>query len=119
MSPTAADPQPSLDEFLATARAWLAANAELRPERVERAWGEGSDSVAVFHNMTFEEEKALVDAARAWQQRKADAGYASIDWAPEFGGGGLPSGLRPGVRPRGGPLRSRRPRTRRWASRWS
>ncbi len=82
---------PSLDEFVATAREWLAANAELRPDRVERTWGEGSDSVAVFHNTTFEEDKAIVDAARAWQQRKSDAGYASIDWAPEFGGGGLPS----------------------------
>ncbi len=64
---------------------------ELRPERVERVWGEGSDSVAVFHNMSFDDEKALIDEARAWQQRKADAGYASIDWAPEFGGAGLPS----------------------------
>jgi alkylation response protein AidB-like acyl-CoA dehydrogenase len=82
---------PTLDEFVAGARAWLAANAEPRPERVESTWGEGSDDVSVFHNATYEEDKAIVDAGRAWQQRKADAGYASIDWAPEFGGGGLPS----------------------------
>src|SRR5262249_5021221 len=83
---------PPLDAYLADARAWLAAKAEPRPERVERSWGEGSDSVALFHNVTYEEDKAIVDAARAWQQRKADAGYASIDWAPEHGGAGLPSG---------------------------
>ena len=59
---------------MARAQEWLAANAELRPERVERVWGEGSDSVAVFHNMSFDDEKALIDEARAWQQRKADAG---------------------------------------------
>ena len=88
-STTTTEP-PSLDEFIARAQEWLAANADLRPERVERVWGEGSDSVAVFHNMSFEDEKALIDEARAWQQRKADAGFASIDWAPEFGGGGLP-----------------------------
>ena len=82
--------EPSLDEFLAGAREWLAANAELRPERGERVWGEGSDSVAVFHNVTLEQEAALLDSARVWQQRKADAGYASIDWAPEAGGRGLP-----------------------------
>ena len=89
-STTTTEPPP-LDEFLARAREWLAANLEPRPERVERVWGEGSDSVAVFHNMSFDDEKALIDAARAWQQRKADAGYASIDWAPELGGAGLPS----------------------------
>src|SRR4051794_8629022 len=82
---------PPLDEYMDAARAWLAANAAPRPERVERSWGEGSDSVALFHNATFDDDKAIVDAARAWQQRKADAGYASIDWAPEFGGAGLPS----------------------------
>jgi len=85
------DPTPTLHEFVDGAREWLAANVPLRPERVERRWGEGSDSVAVFHNMTFEEEKALVDGAREWQQRKADAGFHSIDWAPEHGGAGLPS----------------------------
>jgi alkylation response protein AidB-like acyl-CoA dehydrogenase len=84
------DPPP-LEEFLAAARTWLAGNAELRPERSERVWGEGSDSVAIFHDMTFEEEAALLDDARSWQRRKADAGYASIDWAPELGGAGLPS----------------------------
>jgi alkylation response protein AidB-like acyl-CoA dehydrogenase len=82
---------PPLDDYLADARAWLTANAEPRAERIERSWGDGSDSVALFHNTTFEEDAAIVDAARAWQQRKADAGYASIDWAPEFGGAGLPS----------------------------
>ena len=81
--------EPPLDEYVATARDWLAANAEARPDRVERRWGEGSDSVALFHNTTYEEDKAIVDAGRAWQQRKADAGYASIDWAAQFGGAGL------------------------------
>ena len=55
---------PTLDEFVAGARAWLAANAEPRPERVESTWGEGSDDVSVFHNATYEEDKAIVDAGR-------------------------------------------------------
>jgi alkylation response protein AidB-like acyl-CoA dehydrogenase len=83
---------PPLETYVADARIWLAANLEPRPDRVERSWGEGSDSVALFHNTTFEEDRAIVDAARAWQQRKADAGYASIDWDPEVGGSGLPAG---------------------------
>jgi hypothetical protein len=37
---------PPREEYLTDARAWLAANATPRPERVERSWGEGSDSVA-------------------------------------------------------------------------
>lgn len=81
----------TFDEFIAGANDWLAANATRKPDRVDREWGEGSDSVAVFHNLTYDQEKALLDEARAWQRRKADAGYGSIDWEPDFGGAGLPT----------------------------
>ena len=51
---------PPIDDYIATARAWLAANATARPKTEERRWGEGSDSVAVFHDLTFSEERAMI-----------------------------------------------------------
>ncbi|HEY9234711.1 MULTISPECIES: acyl-CoA dehydrogenase family protein [Phenylobacterium] len=54
-------------------REWLAANA---PKKVESADPEGGDDLA---------------AAKAWQAKKAAAGYACITWPKEWGGqGGTP-----------------------------
>ena len=89
---------PTLDEFVAGARAWLAANAEPRPERVERTLGRGLRLPSPCSTTRRSRRtRRSSTAARAWQQRKSDAGYASIDWSPEFGGAGLPVGVRPGV----------------------
>ena len=78
-----------LDEFRVEARAWLAARAPLRSTRT-LAWGEGSDSVAIFHNLEAGEEAALVAAGKAWQAAKFDAGFGAISWPTELGGRGLP-----------------------------
>ena len=79
--------------FTLEARAWLDANADLRSinesGRRELVWGEGEFSVSVFHNLSFEEEKAIIDNAMAWTQKKAEVGYHKITWEPEFGGMGL------------------------------
>jgi alkylation response protein AidB-like acyl-CoA dehydrogenase len=52
-------------------------------------WGSGSDSVAVFHETTAEEEAAEVAAARAWQARRFAAGFGWLTGPPEYGGRGL------------------------------
>ena len=75
--------------FLANARAWLTANAEPRPPRGRVRWGEGSDRVALFRDTSADEERAQVDAARAWQRTKFDAGYGAINWPVRYGGAGL------------------------------
>jgi len=59
-------------------------------EPEELAWGEGSDSVAVFHETSAEEETAEVAAARAWQRQRFDAGFGWITGPEEYGGRGLP-----------------------------
>ena len=89
----AGHPFPDLDTWRKTAREWLERHAEPRPagRPADRPWGEGSDSVAVFHNLSVEEEAAILRANQAWQQAKDDAGYAAIDWPPEWGGAGLPA----------------------------
>ena len=82
-----------IETFTSEARAWLDANAEPRSinesGRRELIWGEGEFSVSVFHNLSFEEEKAIIDNAMAWTQKKAEVGYHKITWEPEFGGMGL------------------------------
>ena len=79
---------PSVEEFAAAARDWLAARLA-RTDADQRAWGEGSDDVSVFHRLSFAQEKALLDRAMAWQQEKYDAGYAAITWPAKDGGAGL------------------------------
>jgi len=79
-----------LKQFTETAEAWLAAHVERRPPKDALRWGEGSDRVAVLQNLRPDEERAHLEALKAWQRCKADAGYASISWPAEYGGLGLP-----------------------------
>lgn len=84
---------PSLEDFTREAKAWLEANAEYRSggaEDKELVWGEGEFSVSVFHSLTFQEERALLDRAMAWTRTKAERGYHAITWPVEHGGLGLP-----------------------------
>ncbi len=63
--------------FRAEVRAWLEANATPK----------AADGTTARHDTTA----ALLDAARAWQSKKAQAGFAAITWPKEYGGlGGTP-----------------------------
>ena len=63
--------------FRAQARAWLEANAPLRdPHEVEPG---------VFEHWP---DAAQMQAARDWQRRKHDAGWAGVFWPTEYGGRG-------------------------------
>jgi alkylation response protein AidB-like acyl-CoA dehydrogenase len=81
---------PTIEEFRRDARAWLAEHVPLRAPVVEAGWGQGSDSVAVFHNLTTDEEAELIAAGQKWQATKFDAGYGALSWPVEVGGRGLP-----------------------------
>jgi len=61
--------------FRAKARAWLEANAPLKSalDREPDPLGERIDA-------------ATLQAAKAWQKKKADAGWACISWPAEYGG---------------------------------
>ena len=80
---------PSLDEFRAEARAWLASVTSLRPAGGS-TWGVGDDSVVVFDNWTDDEEAELVAAGRAWERMRFDAGWGAIAWPADYGGRSLP-----------------------------
>src|SRR5713101_3017010 len=86
-------PFPDLDTWRKSARHWLEQHAEARPpgNPADRPWGEGSDSVAVFHNLSHDDEVAILRANQAWQRTKDDAGYGAVGWPEEWGGTGLPA----------------------------
>ncbi|MGE3594588.1 MAG: acyl-CoA dehydrogenase family protein [Dehalococcoidia bacterium] len=68
------DDTPSEADFRAAARAWLSANAT--PRSRDGDWGPSTD------------DAAGIEACKAWQARKADAGWACIHWPREYGGRG-------------------------------
>jgi len=74
----------ALDTFRDEARTFLVDNAE--PD--ER----GVSVLDVFTERSAEEERAWVQANRAWQRRVYDAGFAGITFPPEVGGRGLTLG---------------------------
>ena len=82
----------TLNEFESKARNWLDANAQKKPDvsDKEAEWGEGEFSVAVFHNLTFEEERDLLQEAAEWQIAKSKEGYHAITWPTQYGGLDLP-----------------------------
>ncbi|WP_435174155.1 acyl-CoA dehydrogenase family protein [Gordonia hongkongensis] len=76
----------TLDDYEEQARAWLDAQLPARAAQ------EHDPTYAIFHNRTHDEERALIDAARAWQARRVDAGFGAITWGPDWGGPGLTAG---------------------------
>ncbi|WP_037191127.1 acyl-CoA dehydrogenase family protein [Rhodococcus rhodochrous] len=82
----------ALTKFREQARAWLeASGAPRRPDTEDSAiaWGAGSEDVSVFHNLSFDDERRMLDGLRQWQRTKFDAGYGALTWPEEYGGRGL------------------------------
>src|ERR1700753_573630 len=73
------DDTPQEAAFRAEAKAWIAANApkqyeeELRKSSLGRSGLKGAN---------------ILDVAKAWQKKKADAGWACLHWPKEYGGRG-------------------------------
>ena len=53
-----------------------------------RAWLEANAPTSVAKSTDPLEDDTDMKASRAWQRRKAEAGYACITWPKEWGGGG-------------------------------
>src|ERR1700693_2527581 len=73
------DDTPQEAEFRATARQWIAANA---PKQFEAELSKSS-----LGRIRLEKEE-IVDVGKAWQKKKAEAGWACLHWPKEHGGGG-------------------------------
>ena len=72
------DDTPQEAEFRALARKWIEAN---RPDDLMRDLA-SADEIKDRDQRTA----ALVKAAKAWQKKKADAGFACLTWPKEYGG---------------------------------
>jgi alkylation response protein AidB-like acyl-CoA dehydrogenase len=67
--------------FRAECRAWLEQHASARAPTA------GADVTAIL-DPAFDQEEGI-DAARAWQARAADDGWAAVAWPTEYGGRGV------------------------------
>src|SRR5258705_9130072 len=73
------DDTPQEAEFRATARQWIDANA---PKQFEAELSRSS-----LGRIRLENEE-IVDVGKAWQKKKAEAGWACLHWPKEYGGRG-------------------------------
>ncbi len=87
-----------LDEFRASARGFLDANAAPKAAAGPFVWGEGSDVVAIIEEKDFDQQVADVAAAKDWAARRFDAGFGWIDGPLEYGGRGLSAAHRQAYR---------------------
>jgi alkylation response protein AidB-like acyl-CoA dehydrogenase len=89
----AIDPGISVDDFIAGARQWYAANAVPRRDVTVASDAETDTDaefdVSVFSDMTFDEELAHVTGIAEWIRLRATQGYHAVDWPVEYGGLGL------------------------------
>jgi alkylation response protein AidB-like acyl-CoA dehydrogenase len=75
----------TVEEFSERAHGWL--SQQCPPSSEQRR-----TDVAIFHDLSTEQEWALISEAAGWQRRKFDAGFGAIAWPTEFGGAGLSPG---------------------------
>lgn len=73
------DDTPQEAEFRATARAWIGANA---PKQYEDELRKSSLGRTQLKNAN------ILEVAKSWQKKKADAGWACLHWPKEYGGRG-------------------------------
>ncbi len=79
----------SVDDFRTRCRAWLESTG--LPLRAGRPVADSQDTVAVFHDLPHDEELALLERLRAWQQTKYEAGFGAIGWQAPYGPGLTPA----------------------------
>ena len=75
-----------VDAWRGQVRAWLAGTVPPRgPEQ------DASGDLAVFRNLSDDDEHALLEAVRAYRRARYDAGYGALTLPLEHGGAGLPA----------------------------
>ncbi|HZC10317.1 MAG TPA: acyl-CoA dehydrogenase family protein [Mycobacterium sp.] len=84
-------PEKEMEDFRGECIAFLDANAPRRSGGGPPEWGEGSDAVAIFEELSEEEERAAVANAKDWGRRRAEAGLHWISGPQHYGGRGLGS----------------------------
>src|SRR6202790_2338014 len=86
------DDTPQEAAFRAEAKAWIAANAPKQYEEELKKASLGRTQI---------KDANILEVAKAWQKKKAEAGWACLHWPKEYGGRGAPPS-ESGVCPQGG-----------------
>src|SRR5918993_4166298 len=73
------DDTPQEAAFRAEAKAWISANAPKQYEEELRKSSLGRTAL---------KDANILEVAKAWQKKKADAGWACLHWPKEYGGRG-------------------------------
>ena len=81
--------EPTLEEFRTEVTSFLDDHAELRREAVAFSWGAGDDDVALFEEISPDEEQRQLAAAKAWLGTRAKADLHWISGPTDLGGRGL------------------------------
>ena len=81
------DQVPDLSDFSEEVRAWLSSLFAPRSTRSSR----DKPDLAVFRNLSDEDELQLLNAVRDYRRQRFDAGYGAVTLAVEHGGRGLPA----------------------------
>jgi alkylation response protein AidB-like acyl-CoA dehydrogenase len=79
---------PDLEIWRNGVRRWL---ADTLPPRSAAAEESGPPDLAVFRNISDDEEQRLLDAVRVYRRARYDAGYGALTLPVEQGGAGLPA----------------------------
>lgn len=83
----ALDVVPELADFQTEVREWLGSILPPRPAPSPDA----RPDLAVFRNLSDDDELALLNAVRDYRRRRFDAGYGAVTLSAEHGGRGLPA----------------------------
>ncbi|SNS87181.1 acyl-CoA dehydrogenase family protein [Rhodococcoides kyotonense] len=78
---------PDTAEFEEEVRSWLSTILPVRPEPTP----DDRPDLAVFRNLSDEDEATLLENVRHYRRRRFDAGYGAVTLPIEHGGRGLPS----------------------------
>ena len=76
--------EPDIAEWRAEVRSWL---GSVLPARTESA--DTDSDYSVFHDLTDDEERAILDKVRAYRRQRFDAGYGALALPTSLGGAGL------------------------------
>ncbi len=80
----------TIEAFEDEVTTFLEANATLKEAERSFQWGEGTDDVSLFEEISREQEMASLAKAQAWRAKRYDAGLGWISGPSTYGGRELP-----------------------------
>jgi alkylation response protein AidB-like acyl-CoA dehydrogenase len=80
----------TIEAFEDEVTGFLEANATLKEAERTFEWGQGTDDVSLFEEISHEQEMASLAKAQAWRAKRFDAGLGWISGPTSYGGRELP-----------------------------